>query len=775
MSLFTSFACGHPFTRCYSTFLKAQEESPTLVLAHARIGDEGAREIAEFASKSVHLRLLDLTGCGITSTGMLQIAEALQCSLTLESLILRHNEITSGPAGEEALASFCQAAQNSPSLRHLDLRYTGLCGEAATLHIASILEGNGALSHLELSWNPLGASAGQVLLKSIRSTSGLFDCQLSGCRLADETMKEIAELLVRNRRAHGEKTSVGPYKGSWIRNDAALEGFSDGKERAMPPGSRSQGQAAAANYPLRFAVANIPGNTVVSDAKTEELVERLFDWREKFLLESSGNDKAARVHEFLHPVSSMVAAVAVPPLDLGGMNVTPALAPIETLGGEVTYKLGGMFWPARCFARLHGDLLLIQRKGKQQAAVVLHGATVEFRAPTTVRIEAPGSPLLAIQLDTAEEAERWALALKQASKRSKGLKDLLSSDVVPLMLSPRSEQEEQEAEERLQSLRVRISEIEAEKDSTVKEVKQELEAQLVEAEAAVKEALKEADNAVCGRREAEQRAHLAEQATRTAEAEHQRHCKELEAAQDQLQEELREMRQKLDLEIASRKEVESKLELRDEELATAKSDLESLTDAHEAQIKLGQEHANKLDEQRRSLEALEAEKQSLLQQSESAVQLNSELQAKLSEEETSRKVSEDEKAASIERCQSLEQKVASLEAELEQSTSSAEACAKERAKLEASCKEAEASVTQHQQEISLLQRRIAAADTRFAAEVACRKAAEERSAGAERRLAETEELLEKALAERIAAQRRLIELEGGRKPSDVDIEVKQDQ
>eukprot|EP00439_Symbiodinium_sp_Y106_P039773 s5420_g4.t2 len=786
---------------CYSTFLKAQEESPTLVLAHARIGDEGAREIAEFASKSVHLRLLDLTGCGITSTGMLQIAEALQCSLTLESLILRHNDITSGPADKEALASFCQAAQNSPSLRHLDLRYTGLCGEAVALQIASILEGNGALSHLELSWNPLGASAGQVLLKSIRSTSGLFDCQLSGCRLADETMQEIAELMLRNRRAHGQSTSVGPYKGSWIRNDAELEGFTDGKERAMPPGSRSQGQAAAANYPLRFAVANIPGNTVVSDAKTEEMVERLFDWREKFLLESSGNDKAARVHD---PVSSMVAAVAVPPLDLGGMNVTPALAPIETLGGEVTYKLGGMFWPARCFARLHGDLLLIQRKGKQQAAVVLHAATVEFRAPTTVRIEAPGSPLLAIQLDTAEEAERWALALKQAAKRSKGLKDLLSSDVVPLMLSPRSEQEEladwaheQEAEdgsatvvqERLQSLRVRISEIEAEKDSTVKEVKQELEAQLVEAEAAVKEALKEADNAVCARREAEQRAQLAEQATKAAEAEHQRQCKELEAAKDQLLEELREMRQKLDLEIASRKEAAL-------HTVQGRSDLESLTDAHEAQIKVGQETANKLDEQRRSLETLGAEKQSLIHQSESVAQLNSELQellrdsgvpravagcslgalqAKLSEEETSRKASEDENAASIERCRSLEQKVASLEAELEQSTSSAEACAKERTKLEASCKEAEASVTQHQQEISLLQRRIAAADTRFAAEVACRKAAEERSVGAERRLAETEELLEKALAERIAAQRRLIERDGGRKPSDIDIEVKQDQ
>ncbi|CAE7315675.1 unnamed protein product [Symbiodinium natans] len=433
----------------------------------------------------------------------------------------------------------------------------------------------------------------------------------------------------------------------------------------------------------------------------------------------------------------MVAAVAMPPLNLSGMNVAPGLAPVDTLGGEVTYKLGGMFWPARCFARLHGDLLLIQRKGKQQAAVVLHAATVEFRAPTTVRIEAPGSPLLAIQLDTPEEAERWALALKQAAKRSKGLKDLLSSDVVPLMLSPRSEQEEQEAEERLQSLRVRISEIQAEKDSTVKEVKEELEAQLVEAEAAVKEALKEADAAVCGRREAERRADLAEQAAKAAEAEHQRRCKELQRVQE---EQLQELGQKLDLEIASRKDVEAKLELRDQELATAKSELASLADAHQVQIKVGQEHASKVDEQQQSLAALETEKQSLIQEHEQMAQLMAELQeqlsdlqVELSDEEALRKRLEEEKAASEQSCQSLEQKVASLEADLAQSAAAAEADAKERTKLEAACKDAEVGTSHLQQEVSLLQRRIAAADTRFAAEVACRKAAEERSAGAERR------------------------------------------
>eukprot|EP00913_Durusdinium_trenchii_P002360 g2178.t1 len=74
-------------------------------------------EVAEFASKSVHLRLLDLTGCEITSTGVLHLAEVLRCSITLESLVLRHNDIMSGPAGEEGLAALCQAAASSSSLR----------------------------------------------------------------------------------------------------------------------------------------------------------------------------------------------------------------------------------------------------------------------------------------------------------------------------------------------------------------------------------------------------------------------------------------------------------------------------------------------------------------------------------------------------------------------------------------------------------------------------------------------------------------------------------
>lgn len=34
--------------------------------------------------------------------------------------------------------------------------------------------------------------------------------------------------------------------------------------------------------------------------------------------------------------------------------------------GEVVYRMGGQFWPSRCYARLMGELLVIHRSGKQR-------------------------------------------------------------------------------------------------------------------------------------------------------------------------------------------------------------------------------------------------------------------------------------------------------------------------------------------------------------------------------------------------------------------------
>jgi len=288
----------------YGSFLKAQETSPTLILAHANIGDSGALEVAHFVSKSAYLLRLDLTGCNITSEGAMHLAEALRCSLTLESLVLRHNAITAGPAGEAGLAAVCSAARSSPSLRHLDLRHNGLTGVSAATHIGSILQGNLQLSHLELSWNPLGPPGGQVLLDNIRATTGLFDCQLTGCRLAQQTMLDIAQYLLRNRKVKEVDIDPGPYKGGWVKNDGDLDKLEreDGQSRARLIALRTQGKAAAANYADRFVDEDVPGNAVVSKERTEELIQKLLNWRTVHLERSTAATTGAgtaRVQELL--------------------------------------------------------------------------------------------------------------------------------------------------------------------------------------------------------------------------------------------------------------------------------------------------------------------------------------------------------------------------------------------------------------------------------------------------------------------------------------------
>lgn len=194
----------------FASLLRAQSTSPTLSLAHANIGDEGALEIAHFLSGSNHIVCLDLSGNNITSTGVLHLARATKQNLTLESLRLKHNRI--GDSGETGLAALCRALHGNTSLRHLDLRHNNIEGALAADSLGVLLEHNAHLTHLELSWNPLNPAGGQVLLDRLKKNTTLFDCQLTGCKLAEETLIGIAQILMRNRKAKGADLQAGPYE-----------------------------------------------------------------------------------------------------------------------------------------------------------------------------------------------------------------------------------------------------------------------------------------------------------------------------------------------------------------------------------------------------------------------------------------------------------------------------------------------------------------------------------------------------------------------------------
>jgi len=248
----------------FETFLQAQETSPTLVLVHAGLRDEGALEIAHFLASSQHLLQLDLSGNGITSTGLLHLAKAIKLNLTLESLVLRHNQILEG--GNAGLVALCRVLCGNRTMRHLDLRHNGLSGPEVARCIGEMLQGNSSLTHLELSWNPLTPAGGQCLLDHLTMNTMLFDCQLTGCQVAEETLLAIAQLLLRNRKSKGADMQAGPYRG--------LRGSADGRNSGLP--TRELEECPRGAEPDATARSH---GMVVSMHHTRELVDRLLVWR----------------------------------------------------------------------------------------------------------------------------------------------------------------------------------------------------------------------------------------------------------------------------------------------------------------------------------------------------------------------------------------------------------------------------------------------------------------------------------------------------------------
>merc|ERR1712070_1077568 len=74
-------------------------------------------------------------------------------------------------------------------------------------HIAEMLKANTTVTHLDLSWNDLGVDGGIALLDGLKRNQTLIDCQLSGSKVGEETLHEVAFLLRRNRASAAYKAN----------------------------------------------------------------------------------------------------------------------------------------------------------------------------------------------------------------------------------------------------------------------------------------------------------------------------------------------------------------------------------------------------------------------------------------------------------------------------------------------------------------------------------------------------------------------------------------
>lgn len=183
--------------------LDAHRESATLSLAYASIADDGCREVAKFIRDNPFVKYLDLRGNNLQAAGAQALANGIKLNRSLRSLNLKWNAIGKDPAGIIAL---CDVLKSNLTIGHLDLRNNRVNNVGAKA-VGQMLMANTTITHLDLSWNDLGVDGGLALLEGLKHNQSLIDCQLSGSKVGEETLHEVAFLLRRNRAAAAYKSS----------------------------------------------------------------------------------------------------------------------------------------------------------------------------------------------------------------------------------------------------------------------------------------------------------------------------------------------------------------------------------------------------------------------------------------------------------------------------------------------------------------------------------------------------------------------------------------
>jgi len=183
--------------------LDQNREASTISLAYASISDEGVAEVSKFVRDNPFVKYLDLRGNNVQAKGAMSLANGVKLNRSLRSLNLKWNAIGRDPSGVSAL---CDALKSNLTIGHLDMRNNRINNVGAK-YIGQMLTSNTTISHLDLSWNDLGVDGGIALLDGLKHNSSLIDCQLSGSKVGEETLHEVAFLLRRNRASSAYKSS----------------------------------------------------------------------------------------------------------------------------------------------------------------------------------------------------------------------------------------------------------------------------------------------------------------------------------------------------------------------------------------------------------------------------------------------------------------------------------------------------------------------------------------------------------------------------------------
>lgn len=163
-------------------------------LSDCMLSEEGAKVLLTGLFGNTTVKVLDLKGNNLRSTGAEVLGKLLVHNKTLRRLVLEWNAL--GVWGE-AFSLFCDGLACNTVLTQLDLRNNQINHHGAS-ELGLALKHNNTLEMLDLRWNIIGLLGGRSLLKALQKNKSIVQLELAGNNIPSDTLKALEQTTGHN-------------------------------------------------------------------------------------------------------------------------------------------------------------------------------------------------------------------------------------------------------------------------------------------------------------------------------------------------------------------------------------------------------------------------------------------------------------------------------------------------------------------------------------------------------------------------------------------------
>ncbi|XP_063748453.1 leucine-rich repeat-containing protein 45 isoform X2 [Eleginops maclovinus] len=165
-----------------------------VLLSDCMLSEEGAKVLLSGLSGNTSVKVLDLKGNNLRSTGAEVLGKLLALNKTLRRLVLEWNALG---VWDEAFSLLCDGLASNSVLTQLDLRNNQINHHGAS-ELALALKRNTTLQVLDLRWNNIGLLGGRTLLEALQQNKSITQLEMAGNNIPSDTLKALEQTTGHN-------------------------------------------------------------------------------------------------------------------------------------------------------------------------------------------------------------------------------------------------------------------------------------------------------------------------------------------------------------------------------------------------------------------------------------------------------------------------------------------------------------------------------------------------------------------------------------------------